>query len=103
MRVRWNDAAGRWQLWQAVVLERRVAGRAAKARLILRRNLALVAAAERGVEVGVMARRLGLQPETIARLIDDPTGEVAKAKKAEKAARLKPVPPLEDEQLPDAG
>jgi hypothetical protein len=90
-------------LWLAAMLERRVAGRAAKARLILRRNLALVAAAERGVEVGVMARRLGLQPETIARLIDDPTGEVAKTKKAEKAARLKPVPPLEDEQLPDAG
>jgi hypothetical protein len=85
-------------LWQAAVLHRSVASKRARARLILRRNMALKAARERGLSLDAMAARLKLQPGTVRELVRNPRREAAKA------AGLTSVPPPADgEQLSDAG
>lgn len=97
MRDRWRHVSGQLLLTFAALWHRYVASDAVGSRLKVYRNLALSGAHRRGVKQDVLAARLGLSGSRIRKVLNNPRGE------AREEAGLKPVPPLKDEQLPDAG
>lgn len=70
MRERFRVASGRLLTGTAVVLERALAGRRARAQWVSRRNAAVRAASRRGVPVTVLAARLRWSPSWVRQVLN---------------------------------
>ncbi|GGY16872.1 hypothetical protein GCM10010358_80610 [Streptomyces minutiscleroticus] len=84
MKTKLNDVVGRLLLAVAVTIERQVTSKAGKRRMLERRNRALRAAANCGIEAPVLAKRVGLTVTWTRKIVANPEKAAAEEVAAEK-------------------